>query len=196
MEAAAAVPNEESEAPEGASGRSGARFGDFTLPAALVERLKEHSYDQTFGIQEQTLKLALEGRDILGKAQTGSGKTLAFLVPIIHRIHELRKNSGSGRPYSMLDGSGSPLALVLAPTRELALQIQTQADRLCPALGLKSVCVYGGAPINYQKQQLRNGCDLLIGTPGRLIDHMQNSGLDLSQVNIAGTCLHVYNLAR
>jgi ATP-dependent RNA helicase RhlB len=123
-------------------------------------------------IQEKTLPLSLAGRDVAGQAQTGTGKTAAFLITIFTRLLR-RKQSGPG-----------PRALVIAPTRELALQILHDGEALGRFTGLTLQAVYGGVDYAKQREELRVGCDVLIGTPGRLIDYFKQHVYHLRQVEI------------
>src|SRR4051794_34956644 len=146
-------------------------FAELGLPQALVAALAQRGITAPFAIQTSALPDALAGRDVLGKAATGSGKTLAFGLPMLTRLAE-----------DVQRGPRAPRGLVLVPTRELAQQV---ADNLAPlgqALGLFVTTVYGGAPMHRQIQQLRRGVDVVIATPGRLLDLMGQGEADLSQV--------------
>ncbi|MEC8121803.1 MAG: DEAD/DEAH box helicase, partial [Pseudomonadota bacterium] len=123
-------------------------------------------------IQSQTWPAAMAKRDVIGVAKTGSGKTLGFLVPGFLNTIALRANPHMG-----------PTILVLAPTRELAMQIDVEAQKFGTALGIHSVCVYGGAPKGPQLGKLRSGCQCVIGTPGRINDFREAGQLQLQQVN-------------
>src|SRR3972149_4727424 len=122
-----------------------------------------HGFGAPPPIQAQAIPPALEGRDVVGVAQTGTGKTAAFLLPSMQR---LMTGGQKGRAQA-------PRMVVLAPTRELALQITEHARRLCHFTHLTVATVYGGAPLGRQTQELRRGVDLVIATPGRLMDHME-----------------------
>jgi len=115
-------------------------------------------------IQAQGWPMALSGRDVVGVAETGSGKTLAFIIPAIMHI--------MGQPP--LERGDGPIALVVAPTRELAIQIEAEAKRFSAGFGLKIGCVYGGAPKRPQENNLRNGLDIVVCTPGRMLDFLEN----------------------
>jgi superfamily II DNA/RNA helicase len=148
-------------------------FAELGLPQALVAALAQRGITAPFAIQTSALPDALAGRDVLGKAATGSGKTLAFGLPMLTRLAE-----------DVRRGPRAPRGLVLVPTRELAQQV---ADNLAPlgqALGLFVTTVYGGAPMYRQIQQLRRGVDVVIATPGRLLDLLGQGEADLSQVVI------------
>jgi superfamily II DNA/RNA helicase len=140
-----------------------------------VTVLARRGVHQPFAIQSRTLPDALAGRDILGRAQTGSGKTLAFGLPLLTRLV-----SGSNRRTP-----GAPRGLVLVPTRELARQV---ADALAPLghpLYLRVTTVYGGAPMGRQIEALRRGVDVVVATPGRLIDLLERGALTLGDVEVS-----------
>ncbi|KAJ0780950.1 putative RNA helicase transcription factor interactor and regulator CCHC(Zn) family [Helianthus annuus] len=144
------------------------------LPQKLVETLEKRGITKLFPIQRAVLVPALEGRDIIGRAKTGTGKTLAFAIPIIKRLTEEdedNRNSLAGR---------LPRVLVLAPTRELAKQVETEIKESAPYL--RTVCVYGGVSYTLQKNQLSRGVDIVVGTPGRLIDLVNSNVLKLGEV--------------
>jgi superfamily II DNA/RNA helicase len=134
-------------------------FGSLGVDPLLVDALAEQGINVPFPIQAMTVADALAGRDVCGKAKTGSGKTLAFGVPLLQRTMA----SKAERP-------GRPRALVLVPTRELALQVSEVLDPLAERVGLRIVAVYGGADIERQIKKVRRGVDVVIATPGRLID--------------------------
>ncbi|KAL4556376.1 hypothetical protein LXL04_039027 [Taraxacum kok-saghyz] len=144
------------------------------LPQRLVETLVKRGISKLFPIQRAVLVPALEGRDIIGRAKTGTGKTLAFAIPIIKRLteeDEENRNRVAGR---------LPRVLVLAPTRELAKQVETEIQESAPYL--RTVCVYGGVSYTLQKNQLSRGVDIVVGTPGRLIDLVNSNILKLGEV--------------
>lgn len=135
-------------------------FAHFGFEEALMETIRRAGYSEPSGIQRQAMPVALSGRDIIGIAKTGSGKTAAFLLPMIVHImdqDELEKGDG-------------PIGVVLAPTRELADQIYSEAKRFAKAYGLRVAVVYGGASKQDQFKALRAGVEILVATPGRLID--------------------------
>ena len=137
-------------------------FSQLGIVAPLVEALEAKGITVAFPIQAMTIADALAGRDICGKAKTGSGKTLGFGLPMLQRIAE--------SPSLPTDGAARPRGLVLLPTRELAVQVHEVLEPLGAALGLRVNSVYGGADIERQIKQLRKGSDVIIATPGRLID--------------------------
>ncbi|KAF6144016.1 hypothetical protein GIB67_008202 [Kingdonia uniflora] len=137
----------------------------------IVSALALRGITQLFPIQRAVLDPAMEGRDMIGRAITGSGKTLAFGIPILDKII---RNRGSSRQRRI------PSALVLAPTRELARQVQKEFKDSAPSLN--SVCLYGGMPIMNQARALKFGVDIVVGTPGRVIDLVERGALNLSEV--------------
>jgi superfamily II DNA/RNA helicase len=149
-------------------------FADFGLPARLVDSLAAGGIREPFPIQTATLPDSLSGRDVLGRGRTGSGKTLAFALPVVAR---LAASSPSRRP-------GRPRALVLAPTRELASQIEATMAPLAKAMGLRTQTVFGGVRPGPQQQALRNGVDIVIACPGRLQDLVQGGYAHLDDIEI------------
>jgi ATP-dependent RNA helicase RhlE len=144
-------------------------FSNLGLPPELLRAVTEKGYDTPTPIQSQAIPFVLADRDVLAGAQTGTGKTAAFVLPILAKLE--RRSAG-----------GSPRALVLAPTRELAAQIAESARAYGKYLDLRTVVVFGGVGINPQIDALRRGCDLLVATPGRLLDLSEQRVLDLRQV--------------
>ncbi|KPN17326.1 ATP-dependent RNA helicase RhlB [Xanthomonas sp. Mitacek01] len=140
-------------------------FSSFDLHPALLAGLEGAGFTRCTPIQAMTLPLALHGRDVAGQAQTGTGKTLAFLVAVINRL--LSKPALAERKPE------DPRALILAPTRELAIQIHKDAVKFGSQLGLKFALVYGGVDYDKQRQMLQEGADVIIATPGRLIDYVK-----------------------
>ena len=145
-------------------------FAGLGLPADLVNALAREGINEPFPIQELTIRDALAGRDICGKAKTGSGKTLAFGLPLLSRI-------GHANP-------GHPRALVLVPTRELANQVTTALRALGAASDRRVRAVYGGVSMDPQIDALRKGTDVVVGTPGRLIDLMERGELSVTEVEV------------
>jgi ATP-dependent RNA helicase RhlE len=143
-------------------------FSDLGLMPELLRALTERGYTQPTPIQRQAIPAVLSGRDLLAAAQTGTGKTAAFVLPILQRL-----NVGTGR---------APRALVLAPTRELAAQIAESARLYGRHAALRVTVIFGGVSINPQIETLRAGCDLLVATPGRLLDLASQRAADLSSV--------------
>ena len=147
---------------------SNASFESLGISPKLLGILKQHNYLTPTPIQHQAIQPALEGKDIVGIAQTGTGKTLAFGIPMIER---LAKNKGKG--------------LILLPTRELAIQVEETLQKIGHQLGLKTVVLIGGAPMGRQKEMLRRNPHVIIATPGRLVDHLQQRTVSLHDVKIA-----------
>ncbi|HEY4210443.1 MAG TPA: DEAD/DEAH box helicase [Steroidobacteraceae bacterium] len=141
-----------------------------------MEGIREAGFRQCTPIQAQTLPLALMGRDVAGQAQTGTGKTAAFLVALYQAL--LTRPAPSGR------GPTSVRALIVAPTRELAVQIHHDAEVLGRHTGFKQAVVYGGVDYDKQRRQLSEGIDVLIGTPGRLIDYYKQHIFDLRHAQV------------
>ena len=146
-------------------------FDALDLSPVLRRALADAGYVEPTPIQAQLIPLALEGKDVLGQAQTGTGKTAAFVIPILERL--------GGR-----SSSPQPRALILVPTRELAVQVKDEAVRLAQGQTVRIVAVYGGKPIRQQIEKLRRGADMLVGTPGRVLDLMARRVLDLSALEI------------
>ncbi|OLM17221.1 ATP-dependent RNA helicase [Pseudonocardia sp. Ae707_Ps1] len=147
-------------------------FAELGLPEALVKSLAAQGFTAPFPVQAATLPDTLAGRDLLGRGQTGSGKTLAFGLALLARIAGDRARSTA------------PLGLVLVPTRELAGQVVDVLTPLAAAVNLRVTAVVGGLSMNKQVAELRRGIDLLVATPGRLTDHLQQGTCDLSEVTI------------
>ena len=148
-------------------------FAELGVPSELVERLARDGITTPFPIQQATLPDALAGRDVLGRGRTGSGKTLAFGLPTLTRL----ASGGKARP-------NRPRAVVLVPTRELAMQVSDALQPLTHVIGLRHKLVAGGMPYEPQLSALARGVDLLIATPGRLIDLMDRGAADLGGVEI------------
>ena len=149
-------------------------FAQLGLPAPLVTTLARRGFTAPFAIQARALPDALAGRDVLGRAQTGSGKTLAFGLAMIARLSE------GQRPSRM----AAPRGLILAPTRELANQVADEIAPLAHALDLRVAAIYGGAPMGRQIDRLRRGVDILVATPGRLQDLVDQKVAVLSHIEI------------
>ncbi len=145
-------------------------FGDIGVSEALVKDLAMAGLSSPTPIQAQAIPPALAGRDVIGCAQTGTGKTAAFVIPIIERLARWPK--------------GEPQALILAPTRELALQILATIETLGRRLGIFATVIVGGADMQAQVRGLRQRPDILVATPGRLLDHMWNGTVNLLPIKI------------
>lgn len=151
-------------------------FQSFDLPVPVMRGIQAAGFTACTPIQEEVLPIALRGRDVAGQAQTGTGKTAAFLISIFTRL--LRE------PDRRPKGLVGPRALIVAPTRELAVQIHQDARLLGQSTGLEMQVVYGGVDYQKQRENLRGGVDLLIGTPGRLIDYFQQGVYALKAVEV------------
>ncbi len=156
---------------------SNVSFAQFELPESVNRGLADAGFDRCTPIQAEVLPHALAGRDVAGQAQTGTGKTAAFLVATFDWLH--RHPPAAGRkPHQ-------PRAFMVAPTRELAIQIHRDAETLGRHTDLKLALAYGGTGYEAQRQAIADGCDVLIGTPGRLIDYLKQGVYDLSQLQVA-----------
>ncbi|MDW8469251.1 MAG: DEAD/DEAH box helicase [Burkholderiales bacterium] len=152
-------------------------FESLGLIAPLLQAVREEGYERPTPVQQQAIPLVLEGRDILAGAQTGTGKTAAFALPILQRLAPLANTSASPARHPVR-------ALVLAPTRELAIQVEQSFRAYGRHLPLRSAVVYGGADMEAQIAQLRRGVEILVATPGRLLDHVQQRTVMLNQVQV------------
>jgi ATP-dependent RNA helicase RhlB len=153
------------------------RFTDLPLSAGLQKGIAETGFVQCTPIQSQTLPLALEGQDVAGQAQTGTGKTAAFLIALFHRLEH-------NPPLTTEPGPPAPRALIMAPTRELAVQVHTDATVLGKHLPFKLGLAFGGTDYDKQRAVLSAGVDVLIGTPGRLIDFYKQRVFGLRGVQV------------
>lgn len=143
-------------------------FSELGLSAPVLEAVTEIGYETPSPIQAATIPTLLEGRDVVGLAQTGTGKTAAFALPVLSRIE---------------GGAQKPQALVLSPTRELALQVAEAFESYASKLpAVRMVPIYGGAAYGSQLNSLRRGVDVVVGTPGRIMDHLKRGSLDLSEI--------------
>lgn len=147
-------------------------FEEASFPDYVLDEIKKVGFEHPTPIQSQGWPMALSGRDVVGIAQTGSGKTLAFLLPAIVHINA----------QPLLRPGDGPIVLVLAPTRELAQQIQQEVDKFGYTSQIKNTCVYGGAPKREQSAKLRSGVEIVIATPGRLMDFLQGGNTNLKRV--------------
>ena len=152
-------------------------FSALGLSESIVRAVSEHGYTTPTPIQLQAIPAVLNGGDLLAGAQTGTGKTAGFVLPILQRLT-------AGKPAVATGSKRKVRVLVLTPTRELAAQVEESVRTYGKYTGLKSTVVYGGVGINPQISILRQGVDILVATPGRLLDHHQQRTVDLSQVEI------------
>lgn len=155
----------------------GVTFADLGLGANIVRELEEQGAIAPFPIQAATIPDVLAGKDVLGRGRTGSGKTIAFGAPLVERLME----NGGGKKRQM---GRAPRALILAPTRELALQIDRTVQPIARSVGLFTTQIYGGVPQGRQVGALQRGVDIIIGTPGRIEDLIEQGRLDLSHIEI------------
>lgn len=153
-------------------------FGDLGLGENIVRTLADLGAQHPFPIQAATIPSILDGKDVLARGRTGSGKTIAFGAPLVESV--LRSQSGGRREFGR-----APRALIMAPTRELALQIDRTIQPIARSVGLFTTQIYGGVPQGRQVGALKKGVDIIIGTPGRIEDLLNQGKLDLSQIRIA-----------
>jgi ATP-dependent RNA helicase DeaD len=142
-------------------------FADLGLAPELLAALESLGYEEPTPIQVQAIPILLTGRDVIGRAATGTGKTAAFALPLVQKI----------------DPDGGVQALILAPTRELAVQVAEATHKYGSRRGVRVLAVYGGQAIDRQLRELRRGVQVVVGTPGRILDHIRRRSLDLSGVN-------------
>ena len=147
-------------------------FNQLGLSAELLRAVEEKGYKKATPIQQKAIPLILEGRDVLAGAQTGTGKTAGFTLPLLQRLQYSTSNRRSVR------------ALILTPTRELAAQVAESVRDYGSHLPFRAVVIFGGVSINTQIAKLRKGADVVVATPGRLLDHLQQRTIDLSKVEI------------
>ncbi len=141
-------------------------FEELGIKKSIIDGLKEIGFEAPFPIQEATIPVLLSGRDVIGQAHTGTGKTAAYAISMLQSIE----------PNKTIQG------LILAPTRELAVQITTEIKKFAKYTGIKVVAIYGGQGIGVQLQALRHGVEIVVATPGRLIDHLKQGSLELNDV--------------
>jgi len=147
-------------------------FRDVGFPDYVLEEVKKAGFTEPTPIQSQGWPMAMKGRDLIGIAETGSGKTLSYLLPAIVHVNA----------QPMLAHGDGPIVLVLAPTRELAVQIQQEASKFGSSSKIKTTCIYGGVPKGPQVRDLQKGVEIVIATPGRLIDMMESNNTNLRRV--------------
>ncbi|KAG0192033.1 ATP-dependent RNA helicase RhlE [Apophysomyces sp. BC1034] len=152
-------------------------FDGFGLAAPILQAIVEQGYTKPTPIQAQAIPIVLAGRDVMGAAQTGTGKTASFSLPIIQRLLPLASASASPARHPVR-------ALILTPTRELADQVAANVHAYAAHTALRSAVVFGGVDMNPQTAELRRGVEILIATPGRLLDHVQQKSTSLAQVRM------------
>ena len=143
-------------------------FGDLGLSETMLESLVQAEYLKPTAVQAGLIPRVLAGADVMGQARTGTGKTAAFAIPVLELLH--------------LDRRHAPQSLVLVPTRELAVQVRDEIVKLSHGRKTRTTAVYGGKPIRSQIEKLRRGVDIVVGTPGRVLDHIGRGSLDLKEV--------------
>uniref|UniRef100_A0A4W4ERI9 RNA helicase n=1 Tax=Electrophorus electricus TaxID=8005 RepID=A0A4W4ERI9_ELEEL len=146
-------------------------FSNFRISQDTIKLLQARGVTYLFDIQVKTFDSVYDGKDVIGQARTGTGKTFSFAIPLVEKLQSSSVDRNRGR---------APKVLVLAPTRELAIQVTKDFKDITKKLSV--VCFYGGSSYNPQVDAIRNGIDVLVGTPGRIKDHLQNNKLDLSQL--------------
>ncbi|GAB4077979.1 DEAD/DEAH box helicase [Nostocoides australiense] len=154
-------------------------FADFGVHPDIVAALAEHDIVTPFPIQAMTLPVALGGHDIIGQAKTGTGKTLGFGIPMLQRVV-----APGDEGYAALPAPGAPQALAVAPTRELAVQVAKDLERAGAQRGVRVLTVYGGRAYEPQVEALRKGVEVVVGTPGRLLDLAGQGHLTLAHARI------------
>uniref|UniRef100_A0A673GTM9 RNA helicase n=1 Tax=Sinocyclocheilus rhinocerous TaxID=307959 RepID=A0A673GTM9_9TELE len=146
-------------------------FSNFRISQNTIKLLQARGVSYLFDIQVKTFNSVYDGKDVIGQARTGTGKTFSFAVPLVEKLQAAADDRRRGR---------APTVLVLTPTRELAIQVSKDFKDVTKKLSV--TCFYGGSSYNPQLEAIRNGIDVLVGTPGRIRDHLQNNKLDLSQI--------------
>ncbi|XVF53997.1 hypothetical protein PTKIN_Ptkin05aG0146100 [Pterospermum kingtungense] len=168
---------EEEEAEDEGKSEDPNSISRFRISEAVREKLKSKGIESLFPIQAMTFDIILDGTDLVGRARTGQGKTLAFVLPILESLTngpaKTSRKTGYGRP---------PSVLVLLPTRELAKQVFEDFEVYGVVLGVTSCCLYGGAPYHTQEIKLKRGVDIVIGTPGRIKDHIERGNIHLGSL--------------
>ncbi|PIN10966.1 ATP-dependent RNA helicase [Handroanthus impetiginosus] len=154
-------------------------FAEIDLGEALSLNIRRCKYVKPTPVQRYTIPISMAGRDLMACAQTGSGKTAAFCFPIISGI---MRNGHSGPRPPRASRMAFPLALILSPTRELSIQIHEEARKFAYQTGVRVVVAYGGAPINLQLRELERGVDILVATPGRLVDLLERARVSLQMI--------------
>ena len=152
-------------------------FNELGLSPEILRAVTESGYTTPTPIQSQAIPVVLAGRDVMGGAQTGTGKTAGFGLPILQRLQPHANTSPSPARHPVR-------ALILAPTRELAIQVEESIKEYGKYTGLRSTCVFGGVDIRQQLPIVRAGVEILVATPGRLLDHVEQKSINLSQVEI------------
>lgn len=145
-------------------------FKELNVSEPILKSLEKMGFEEATPIQAETIPLAMQGKDVIGQAQTGTGKTAAFGIPMIERFNRAEKGVKG---------------LVIAPTRELAIQVAAEIDRLGRNKGIKTLAVYGGQQMSRQIRSLKDGPHIVVATPGRLLDHMRRRTIKMSEIQVA-----------
>ncbi|MCC5644835.1 DEAD/DEAH box helicase [Nostoc sp. CHAB 5824] len=153
-------------------------FSTLGLSNEIIRAVTERGYTEPTPIQKQAIPAVLSGSDLLAGAQTGTGKTASFTLPLLHLLSSEKSIKGTSNGYRPIR------ALILTPTRELAAQVEESVREYGKYLQLNSMVMFGGVGINLQKQRLKNRVDILVATPGRLLDHVQQGTLNLSHIEV------------
>ena len=152
-------------------------FADLGLIPDLLKAVAEAGYTEPTPIQKQAIPVVLQGLDVMGGAQTGTGKTAGFTLPLIQRLSRHANTSASPARHPVR-------ALILAPTRELAIQVHESVETYSKYVPLRSLCIYGGVDMRAQTEALRRGVEIVVATPGRLLDHVQQKAIQFNQVEM------------
>jgi len=160
-------------------------FAELGLGSGIVRALEQAGATRPFPIQAATIPAILQGRDVLGRGRTGSGKTIAFGAPLVERLLRAGSAEIAAGTRTRRQPGRAPRALILAPTRELALQIDRTVQPIARAVGLFTTQIYGGVPQRSQVLALERGVDIVIGTPGRIEDLVEQGRLDLSHITVS-----------
>jgi len=150
-------------------------FDSLALDPTLLESIRQRGFVTTTPIQSAVVPIIMDGNDLIGCAQTGTGKTAAFLLPILNRLLKTRAAAPEERGYTRV--------LILSPTRELAVQIEDDVQGFAYHTDLTSIAVYGGVPMDQQERALKAGVDIVVATPGRLMDHMRNGAVSFDKLD-------------
>ena len=153
------------------------RFDELGLAPELLQAISDKGYTTPTPIQAQAIPIVLSGKDLMGGAQTGTGKTAAFTLPLLSRLRAHANNSASPAMHPVR-------ALILTPTRELADQVSASVAQYNKYLPLRSAVVFGGVAMDPQKEALRRGVEVLVATPGRLLDHIEQKNVMLNRVEM------------
>ena len=150
-------------------------FETLGLESSLIEGIRVRGFAATTAIQSAVIPIVMDGNDLIGCADTGTGKTAAFLLPILNRMLKARATAPDERGFTRV--------LILAPTRELCVQIEDDVQGFTYHTELTSIAVYGGVPMDAQERALKSGVDIVVATPGRLMDHMRNSAVSFDKLD-------------